>query len=639
MANYDLGTIGYTVQNTGAEKATQEVKKLGDAAQKVMNEFQRQKAVMALVKKATDDTSTSFRRLSVAELQQTSNRLQGLDRALATSRRGMGNLGVGVQQVGYQVGDFLVQVQSGTNWMVAFGQQATQLVGILPSFASKLGMSVSSLIGISSGLGIAIPLITAIGAAFIRTKEEVEDYNKPLKDALDITKKLREQTDKIRFPDSVKKSVDDLTTRFEEAQKKVSDLQSQILLGNIAAGQGGVGAIMFALKQDALKEELALSQLTLDNLKEEIRLRDLIVQRENANNALAAGELAKQKRERENFVNYVVQQYQYMAKTRAESDAKAKKAADDAAIVEEKAVELALRKKDIFHALAGETASVSVFMGEAYKNAVALANVNFSNIHNLPQGFSAKDYSDLALGGARADRRTAGAPPPPPKPIIPVSTGAGTGGGSAENALASFQKQLDLERALVGTSEAYQKVRQALGDEFAKTNPEVISGLIKQAEETQKLIDLENQRKALLESVKGSLEEGFMSMVEGTKSVKDAFRSMAADIIRELYRVLVVQRLVNGISGAVSGLPMFGGAAPAAGPVGIGVSKMPAPTSLAMSNQGGVSVVQNINITGTGDAAYVRNEIAKSMPKITEATKAAVIDARRRGGQMKQAFM
>ena len=39
--------------------------------------------------------------------------------------------GVAMQQTGYQVGDFLVQVQSGTNPMVAFGQQATQLVGVL----------------------------------------------------------------------------------------------------------------------------------------------------------------------------------------------------------------------------------------------------------------------------------------------------------------------------------------------------------------------------------------------------------------------------------------------------------------------------------------------------------------------------
>jgi hypothetical protein len=34
----------------------------------------------------------------------------------------------------------------------------------------------------------------------------------------------------------------------------------------------------------------------------------------------------------------------------------------------------------------------------------------------------------------------------------------------------------------------------------------------------------------------------------------------------------------------------------------------------------------------------VRTEVAKMIPQITNATKAAVIDARLRGGQMKQAF-
>jgi len=61
--------------------------------------------------------------------------------AQMASSRGMNAMGVGMQQAGYQIGDFLVQVQSGTNFMVAFGQQATQLVGILPMFNSVMGIS------------------------------------------------------------------------------------------------------------------------------------------------------------------------------------------------------------------------------------------------------------------------------------------------------------------------------------------------------------------------------------------------------------------------------------------------------------------------------------------------------------------
>jgi hypothetical protein len=43
-------------------------------------------------------------------------------------------------------------------------------------------------------------------------------------------------------------------------------------------------------------------------------------------------------------------------------------------------------------------------------------------------------------------------------------------------------------------------------------------------------------------------------------------------------------------------------------------------------------------VTGGSDPAAIRMEVAKLMPQITSATKSAVIDARRRGGQMKAAF-
>lgn len=105
------------------------------------------------------------------------------------SRR-INDVGMATQQAGYQIGDFLVQVQSGTNMFVAFGQQATQLVGILPAFAERLGVSVNRLIGISSALGIVIPIATAIGAALMRTRKEAED-------AGTAVERLKENLDKL----------------------------------------------------------------------------------------------------------------------------------------------------------------------------------------------------------------------------------------------------------------------------------------------------------------------------------------------------------------------------------------------------------------------------------------------------------
>jgi len=191
----DLGTVSILVDVRGQpivkdlakdlnNVATAE-KQVSAATQKVMADFKRMQAITAMLKKTTDDTSNSFQRFSATELQQATQRMRGFESSLANTRRGMGQMGMATQQVGYQVGDFLVQIQSGTSAFVAFGQQATQLVGILPAFSKQLGMSVGSLIGISSVLGIAIPLATAFGAAWMRTSEEVKEGADKQKQAYD----------------------------------------------------------------------------------------------------------------------------------------------------------------------------------------------------------------------------------------------------------------------------------------------------------------------------------------------------------------------------------------------------------------------------------------------------------------------
>jgi len=101
--------------------------------------------------------------------------------------------------------------------MVAFGQQATQLVGILPMFNSFMGLSGTSLVALSAGLGIAIPLLTAIGAAFMRTRKDVEEssdsidtYTGALKAAREEIKKTQQDLAALRggFADVLEYSLD-----------------------------------------------------------------------------------------------------------------------------------------------------------------------------------------------------------------------------------------------------------------------------------------------------------------------------------------------------------------------------------------------------------------------------------------------
>ena len=555
------------------------------------------------------------------QMRQNQKSISQYSDSINKSKKSLITFGFVSQQVGYQVGDFFVQIQSGTNPLVAFGQQATQLAGLL---TLSLNPAIAAW---GVGLSIAIPLMTAIGAAFSRTKKEAENYIDPLKEVLEVTKKIREETDKIQFPDTTQKAAENLNQQIKDIEEKIRILDN---FGRQSTSFGSaIGAV---LNIEGAQKELEINRQALQILKEQVRLRDLLTQRQNANAAIAAGELAKQKRERE----------------------------EEAKLQEQMNKKISYGK-DVFHLLAGETSSVSMYLSDALRSANGLASVNFANVKSVADylaiytgqmgraanaaggpvyhmGYTPSDYSKTSFGGSRAEERMAGNIPPVP---AAVSTIAGSGGGSVQSAIESFKKQLQLERELVGTSEAYKEVRQALGDEFKTTDPLVIANLVAQQEETKKLIDLDQQRQDLIKSAESALESGFMSMVDGTKSVKEAFRSMASDIIRELYRVLVVQRLVGVVSDAVSG-------GLSGSPISLGTAA-PKTTSSAklsirrstqsMSSNTPVIVNNNINVTGTGDAAYVRGEVAKMMPQITSITKTAVIEARRRGGQMKQAFI
>ena len=279
----DLGTVSFLIDIQGQplvkelardfDTVTVSEKKVSDATQRVMADFQRMKSIMQMVKTETDGAANSFQRFSVKELQQAAQRMQGFESVLANTRRGMGQMGMATQQVGYQVGDFLVQVQSGTNWMVAFGQQATQLVGILPSFAGKLGMSVGSLIGISTGLGIAIPLITAIGAAFMRTseasKEAVNQIKSNMNSLQSTIEKMHLDNIKVGFKideDSVARVKEDMI----KANMELLQLQSSIPPPQ-AGGFAGAIQAKNAMAEQArlLKEQLSGQQELLDKLDAE----------------------------------------------------------------------------------------------------------------------------------------------------------------------------------------------------------------------------------------------------------------------------------------------------------------------------------------------------------------------------------
>jgi hypothetical protein len=584
----DLGTVSILVDVRGQPVVRELAKDLNNVAaaeakvsaatQKVMADYRRTRDVMAMLKKTTEDTSASFQRFSVRDLQQASQRMQGFESSLANTRRGMGQMGMATQQVGYQVGDFLVQIQSGTNPLVAFGQQATQLVGILPAFSGVLGMSVGSLIALSSGLGIAIPLLTAIGAVFMRTSEESEKATSAVDRQKEAYDALVESITRLRIEQDMLRSGAE-TTEEQTALNEIKILEAErasllVQSAELAARMNEEGATSLGIEVERINLALQTNEIERKKLENVLRLS------EEERNRLS--DLEAQER-------LLQTAYELYGRTRLEAQG-----------------------------LASATL--------AAVDALAAMNMEFSVAgRQLAQYGGRGTVSDTAVTdqyGNVVD--TLRSKRPKSRPI-----------------------DIDFGVPDVPTQRGGRRTSQ----------------LRKEVELTKELTQAEKDRQTILQSIEGSLESGFMSMVDGTKSVKDAFRSMAADIIKELYRVLVVQRLVGAISG---GIGVFSG--PSTGSLGLpfglatGGSVMPGKSYLVGENGpelviprhsgtvvnanqtanaagGSGGFTQNLTISVSGsDASMVRAEVAKMIPQITNATKAAVIDARLRGGQMKAAF-
>lgn len=176
------------------------------------------------------------------------------------------------------------------------------------------------------------------------------------------------------------------------------------------------------------------------------------------------------------------------------------------------------------------------------------------------------------------------------------------------------------------------------------------------------LTDMEKRIKSIADGISGSMSDAFNSMIDGTKSFKDAVRDMARSVIKQLIDILVVQQMVHGLMTAMGfsrgpsgdytkftnpfGAKAYGGTVSAGKPYLVGERGpeivVPAKSGGVIPNNqiggGGTVVVnQTINVS-TGVQQTVRNEIRNMLPMISESAKGAVLDAKRRGGSYGRSF-
>ena len=672
--------------------------------------------------------------------------LASMGNGLNQTARRTNQLGVMMQQTGYQVGDFAVQVGSGQNAMVAFGQQATQLVGTMAMFAKTTKM-----IALFSGLGIAIPVISGIAAAYMRMGDASDDAADGAKEFGDKLKSAREEVQGMKDDLNLLKSglkdvfVLTLTDSVKLAEKKLKEARENFM-NTIAAGTGmaaGAGIDVGAFFRDspeeaearvkAAEQELRSAKLLLEQKIERNRNESITNQLHEVRQQKIedAFELEKQLSAEMKSGNQALQEaitlrgieaaygndsVQYLAQTQEYE----RQALETRIQSEGITGELANRLRDAL-AYAQGIAQLEMASGidAAAASAMNLAK-NFGIAYNaayrlsLLQNASAKT-AGIAGGfsgfgstqGGMVGNNTLGfgntTDPNRPTPITDISGfGSGTkgkgggGGGSKESPqekfaeyLADKQKELELETKLVGIFDTEREIQSELfkaRDEYSgvitPAQEKELENTLRQTEAIKEqqtvLEEAKAQQEALADTISGAMGDAFMSIIDGTKSAGDAFKDMARLIISELFKILVIEKMVKSISGAISGA--FGGGTPLAsadGNVFSGGSHVQAyadggvvgsPTYFPMSGGktglmgedgleaimplkrgsngklgvqmeggGATTVVQNFNFQANGDES-VKKLIAQAAPKIAQMTKSSMLDDRRRGGSTKAAF-
>jgi len=635
--------------NAEQRKVTQEAKELTNTTRKLSMEFKQgyaaqqrfdsgQKRLTRALKLGivtSEEYYSQLQRLKVAsdQLAASSNR----------SSRSMNRAGMVMQQTGYQVGDFLVQVQGGTNAMVAFGQQATQMAGLLTVIGKTTAM-----IALGAALSIIIPLATALGAAWMRTRKAA---------------------------DEVSKAVKTFENRLESARDEMQGMVEDLDLLNSGFGTLSELTLSNAIDQakDSLKEareELEAFVLASENIArtpegaainfltglvtnpegnlEEAREAYLLTVRQLA--ALQEMQRQNQQRERdEAVINGLHEARIYLQDQEAE-----KRKESEARLI---------RIRGIMGDLTVEARAAAIEAGEFAKALIVLSSANRQDASTYSGRGSGTEWSGTGSSGAfEPTQATLDAYN---GMVNPTKTGGGSSGASSApqvTPLETMVKEIALMEELRGKTEEYTYVRNKLGDTYSEFDREAVAGYEAQYAAIQDLIDLDQERASLATSIADSIGDGYTAMVEGTMSVKDAFKSMAKDIIKQLWDVLVMQRLIGsvgvgggvgatGVAGFIGGLLGFdGGGYTGSGARSGGVDgkggfmAMLHPQETVVDHtkgqsSGGTTVQQtlNFNFSANGDET-VKKLIAQAAPQIAKMTKSSMLDDRRRGGATKAAF-
>lgn len=398
--------------------------------------------------KAVDNATAPLRQVQ-NEIKRTASATNAFGQQMDATTKNTRKFAMGaLQQAGYQVGDFAVQIANGTSKMQAFGQQAPQFLQIFGP------------IGAIVGAGVAI--FAAFGTVMQKTGQSVTDSAAMQIAAIDGLNEAIKETianiNELRFGGSAAKFAESEITKLKS---EMASVQNQIIgyqnaIEKATTGQAVDSAI---LAKDIAEAELPALQDTLTVMQDKLKV---LYQNLRTQRGLSAAEEASR------VQNLRKLQLLDEEQVRLENGRKL-------------LLDTLFKYTDIGSAIksASEVDLASVFL-DAISPSNALyqfAKKTFETMEKMRPlvKFQSQDYSGFAYGGMLAEDRMAGSSTPP-KTELTTSATSGGGGGASTDAMKTLRDQLELEVRLLGKSEAQQRVIQALGGDWKKYSSEAITG-------------------------------------------------------------------------------------------------------------------------------------------------------------------
>jgi hypothetical protein len=573
--------------------------------------------------------------------------------------KNLNKMGMYAQQTGYQVGDFAVQMQGGTHWATALGQQGAQLLGIFGPAGALAG----------AALAIGTALVIPLEAATQKVKglrEDVEKFLKTIEEA---------NTLKAFGGNEISVKIAEVTSKIIAQEKILNRLDKQIK--NRVAGR----------ENTTYAEELErLSDKTKERIADEEEELNLLVSQ--------LGILRAQQRVQETLVNDQVNEQKNLVRNE-ERYAEEKAAREKTARENKYDLDLQLAN-DFFTAheegLKEQYKQQEEDAAQAALNLIRILQAEFdATTFLLRVRFSQEEEvfsQDVASSGKMKPSQSypeligmGWTPEDLDRIGVNAPRGKGKGGGSKketqEEYLAKLEREIEVKRESLGL---YGEEREIMA-EVAKLKEQVIkkdydiseAKLEQIVREGKALEDRLAKEQDLYDTITNSVSDSLMSLVEGTKTVEEAFKDMLLNIVKQIYEQQVLDPisnaaggfltdLIGGLKGGLTGgskvkayasggvvsspttFPMSGGTGlmGEAGPEAIMPLKRTANGDLGVnvSGAGGgetIIIEQHFSFSANGDES-VKKIIAQAAPKIAELAKSQVMSARSRGGQMKATF-